>query len=85
MDDLSNKYENENESSGILLEPQEKLILEQIAAGGPPHSQRAQSLLAIDAGVTQTTAALQTGAYFLKNCCSTSSLNRLPPCNYQVS
>jgi hypothetical protein len=58
MDDLSNKYENENESSGILLEPQEKLILEQIAAGGPPHSQRAQSLLAIDAGVTQTTAAL---------------------------
>jgi hypothetical protein len=76
MDDLSNKYENENESSGILLEPQEKLILEQIAAGGPPHSQRAQSLLAIDAGVT---------AYFLKNCCSTSSLNRLPPCNYQVS
>jgi hypothetical protein len=61
MDDLSNKYENENESSGILLEPQEKLILEQIAAGGPPHSQRAQSLLAIDAGVTQKIAALQSG------------------------
>ncbi len=61
MDDLNDKRVNNNESSENLLEPQEKLILEQIAAGGPPHSQRAQSLLAIDAGVTQKIAALQSG------------------------
>jgi len=61
MDDLSNIHENDKDPSGNLLEPQEKLILEQIAAGQPPHSQRAQSLLAIDAGVTQEIAALQSG------------------------
>ena len=61
MDDLSNIHENDKDPSGNLLGPQEKLILEQIAAGGPPHSQRAQSLLAIDAGVTQKIAALQSG------------------------
>ena len=61
MDDLSNIHENDKGPSGNLLGPQEKLIIEQIAAGGPPHSQRAQSLLAIDAGVTQKIAALQSG------------------------
>ena len=61
MDDLSSMHENNKDTSGKLLDPQEKLILEQIAAGGPPHSQRAQSLLAIDAGVTQKIAALQSG------------------------
>ena len=61
MDDLSNVHKNDKDLSGNLLGPQEKLILEQIAAGGPPHSLRAQSLLAIDAGVTQKIAALQSG------------------------
>ena len=61
MDDMNDKRVKNNESSGNLLEPQEKLILEQIAAGEPPHSQRAHSLLAIDAGVTQKIAALQSG------------------------
>jgi len=61
MDDLSNIHENDKDPSGNLLGAQEKLILEQIVAGGPPHSQRAQSLLAIDAGVTQKIAALQSG------------------------
>jgi len=61
MDDLSNKHENDKDLSGNLLGAQEKLTLEQIAAGGPPHSQRAKSLLAIDAGVTQKTAAMQSG------------------------
>jgi hypothetical protein len=61
MDDLSNIHENDKDPSGNLLGLQEKLILEQIVAGGPPHSQRAQSLLAIDAGVTQKIAALQSG------------------------
>jgi hypothetical protein len=61
MDDLSNVHENDKDPSGDLLGAQEKLILEQIAAGGPPHSQRAQSLLAIDAGLTQKIAALHSG------------------------
>ena len=61
LDDLSNIHINDKDSSGNLLGPQEKIILEQIATGGPPHSQRAQSLLAIDAGVTQKIAALQSG------------------------
>ena len=61
MDDLSNIHINDKDSSGNLLGPQEKIILEQIATEGPPHSQRAQSLLAIDAGVTQKIAALQSG------------------------
>ena len=61
MDDLGNMHENDEDPSGNLLGPQEKLILEQIAAGEPPHSQRAQSLLAIDTGVTQKIAALQSG------------------------
>ena len=61
MNDLSNIHENDKDPSGNLLGPQEKHILEQIAAGGPPHSQRAQSLLAIDASVTQKIAALQSG------------------------
>jgi hypothetical protein len=61
MDDLSNIHEKDKDPSKNLLGPQEKLILEQIAAGGSPHSQRAQSLLAIDAGVTQKIAALQSG------------------------
>ena len=61
MDDLNDKRIEDSKSSGKLLAPQEKLILEQIAAGEPPHSQRAESLLAIDAGVTQKIAALQSG------------------------
>ena len=61
MDDLNDNREKNNESSGKLLKPQEKLILEQIAAGEPPHSQRAHSLLAIDAGVTHKIAALHSG------------------------
>ena len=52
---------NDDESSGLHLKPQEKLILQQIAIGEPPYSQRAQSLLDIDAGVTHSTAAKVTG------------------------
>ena len=61
MDNMSNKGVTDKDSIGNLLGPQERRICEQIAAGGPPHNQRAQSLLAIDAGVTQKTAALQSG------------------------
>ena len=61
MDDMSKKRENDQESPGMLLGPQERLICEQLVAGQPPYSQRAQSLLAIDAGATQKTAAQQSG------------------------
>jgi hypothetical protein len=61
MDDLSIKSDDENEAADLLLEPQEKLILERISSGQPPHSQRAKSLLAVDAGATQTTAAQHSG------------------------
>ena len=61
MGDLSINSKNEDESSGLHLEPQEKLVLQQIATGEPPLSQRAQSLLDIDAGVTHSTAAKVTG------------------------
>jgi len=73
MDDMSKKRENDQESPGMLLGPQERLICEQLVAGQPPYSQRAQSLLAIDAGATQKTAALQSGqsvgqvSYWLSN------------------
>lgn len=59
MENINDKRENNNESSGNLLTPKEKLVLEQISSGAPPHSQRAESLLAIDAGITQKIAALQ--------------------------
>lgn len=61
MGDQRFSSKNEDEASGLNLEPGEKLILQQIAIGEPPHSQRAQSILDIDAGVTHSTAAQVTG------------------------
>ena len=61
MGDQIKNNKNDDESSGLHLKPQEKLILQQIAIGEPPYSQRAQSLLDIDAGVTHSTAAQVTG------------------------
>lgn len=45
----------------MLLQPPEKVLCEQLAAGQAPHSQRAIALLALDAGATQTAAAGQSG------------------------
>jgi len=61
MEDLSKKLEDDNGSSGKLLEPQERLICERIAAGEPPHSQRALALLAVDQGETQAEASRLSG------------------------
>ena len=61
MGDLNINSKDDDESAGLHLEPQEKLVLQQIATGETPHSQRAQSLLDIDAGVTHSTAAQVTG------------------------
>jgi hypothetical protein len=61
MGDLSINSKKDDESSGLHLEPQEKLILQKIATGEPPYNQRAQSLLEIDAGATHSTSATETG------------------------
>ena len=61
MDDPSKKREDGNGSSGKLLEPQERLLCEQIANREPPHSQRAQALLAIDKGETHAEASRLSG------------------------
>ena len=61
MSDQSKKREDANGSSGLLLEPQERLRCEQIATGEPPHSQRAQALLAVDRGETQAEAGRLSG------------------------
>ncbi len=61
MDDPSKKREDDNGSSGKLLEPQERFICERIAAGEPPHSQRALALLAVDQGETQAEASRLSG------------------------
>ncbi len=44
-----------------LLEPQERAGCQQIAVGDPPHSQRAQALLALDQGASQAEAARSSG------------------------
>jgi len=61
MDDPSKKREDGNGSSGKLLEPQERVLCEQIANRQPPHSQRAQALLAIDKGETHAEASRLSG------------------------
>ena len=61
MSDLSKKREDDNRSSGMLLEPQERPSCKQIATGKPPHSQRAQALLALDKGETQAEAGRLSG------------------------
>jgi transposase-like protein len=44
-----------------LLSSEERAVLSQIATKEPPHSRRAQALLAIDEGTTQTEAGRQAG------------------------
>ena len=44
-----------------MLSSEERAVLSQIAAKEPPHSARAQALLAIDEGTTQTEAGRQAG------------------------
>ncbi len=48
-------------SNGKLLSPEERVICMQLTTGEAPHNQRAQALMAIDAGVTQAEAAMQSG------------------------
>lgn len=48
-------------SESKLLNPEERTALNQIAAQDPPFSQRAQALLAIDQGATQSAAGQESG------------------------
>jgi hypothetical protein len=53
--------EEENKSKGNLLTPEERAFCKQVVLGEAPHRQRAQALLAIDAGFTQPEAAIKSG------------------------
>ena len=50
------------ENKNKLLNSEERAILSQIAIKDPPHSWRAQALLAIDGGATQAEAGRQAGS-----------------------
>jgi DNA-directed RNA polymerase specialized sigma24 family protein len=52
----SDRAKVEMDVENNLLTVQERQACEQIAAGNAPHSQRAQALLALDEGVTQSEA-----------------------------
>jgi hypothetical protein len=56
-------YQNslKDKEEGKLLTPQERQACQQISTGEAPHSQRAQALLALDEGATQTQAGQQAG------------------------
>ncbi len=49
------------ENEYTLLSSEDRALLNQIASKEPPHSQRAQALLAIDEGATQAEAGRQAG------------------------
>jgi hypothetical protein len=49
------------EKEFMLMSSEERAVFSQIAAMEPPHSQRAQALLAIDEGTTQAAAGQQAG------------------------
>jgi hypothetical protein len=51
----------ESQPNGNLLTPEEKRACKQIVMGEAPHRQHAQALLAIDAGYTQSEAAMKSG------------------------
>ena len=51
----------ETKEHNKLLNPEERIVCEQIAGGEAPYSQRAQALLAIDEGATQAEAAQRAG------------------------
>ena len=50
-----------SKSTGKLLSPEEWVVCKRFTTGEAPHNQRAQALLAIDTGVTQAEAAIQSG------------------------
>jgi hypothetical protein len=55
------QVEEGSKSKGNLLTPEEKDACKQIVMGEAPYRQRAQALLAIDAGFTQPEAARKSG------------------------
>ncbi|MCJ7657561.1 MAG: helix-turn-helix domain-containing protein, partial [Anaerolineales bacterium] len=58
---MSNQNSLNEQKEGALLTPQERQVCQQISTGEAPHSQRAQALLALDEGATQTQAGQQVG------------------------
>ena len=60
---MTTKTENQesSENEDRLLNSEERAIFSEVAATEPPYSLRAQALLAIDAGATQSEAGRQAG------------------------
>ena len=58
---MSTQNSLKDTEEGKLLTPQERQVCQQISTGEAPHSQRAQALLALDEGATQTQAGQQAG------------------------
>lgn len=63
MSNESDKNQTSNEVQTVtgLLNPEEERICSQLAAGVPPWSQRAQMLLAINGGTSETVASERSG------------------------
>lgn len=59
--ELTKQGQKDEQVAGKLLSLDEQEVCEQLAAGEVPYSQRAQALLAIDVGATQTQAAQRAG------------------------
>ena len=55
------KGDNNAQDQAGLLTPEEREVCAKIAAGNPPHSQRALALLALDHGATQAGAGERSG------------------------
>jgi hypothetical protein len=55
------KGDNNAQDQAGLLTPEEREVCARIAAGNPPHSQRALALLALDQGATQVEAGERSG------------------------
>jgi len=50
-----------SKKTGELLSPEEWVVCQRVSTAEAPHNQRAQALLALNEGVTQAEAALQSG------------------------
>lgn len=60
-EELVNQARPEMATTGALLDDEQRAVCEQLASGEAPHGQRAQALLALDEGATQTAAGDRAG------------------------
>ena len=58
---LNEPGSEKGQAAGMLFYPKERAVCERVAAGAAPWSQRAQALLALDEGATQSGAGERAG------------------------